>query len=202
MKHITALILLALPFLAFSQPVKNTFSIGGSIAYSRDKAPYYLNNNSVETIYSNFEAAPAVGYFFINRLSAGALLPYIRSKTSTKGLPYELYSKSTTTGFGPFLKYYQPIVPNLYGVAEADYFWGTTRNESNLAGMPEKYKSKQQFSSFSLGLSYFLNSHVSAELLGSLTKYIKGDNAPQDDNYTDHITLSLGLQVFLHKQAE
>lgn len=202
MKHCFALILLVLPVVVFSQPLKNTFSVGGAITYNRDRTPYTVISPLAEGVSHYLQLSPTVGYFFVNRLSVGAYVPFSWSKAEISGTRDDYYSKGRSIGFGPFVKYYQPIVPDFYATARASYNWGTTRTESTIAGPVQKDKSKTQYSNLSLGVAYFLNSHVSAEFQASVTKYTKGDNIPQDDKYTDHITLSVGLQVFLHKQTE
>jgi len=198
MKHFLTLVVLILPCLAFAQPVKHMFSVGGGMSYSRTKYPVYDPFVGGSDITSNsFSTSLKIGYFFIDRLCTGVYFPYTTSKSTLSGKDY---TKSRSIGYGPFVKYYQPLTTDLYALAHIGYYWGRVKNTSPMNDY--SYKDNGTFSEFGLGFSYLATSHVAVELIGSFSKNYQNNVFWQDDSYGNHFNLSLGLQVFIGKKAE
>ncbi len=174
------------------------FTVGGGMSYAHSKFAAYdpLAGGAIATS-NSFSTSLKIGYFFIDRLCTGVYFPYSISKSTLSG---DNYTKSRNIGYGPFVKYYQPLTTDLYALAHIGYYWGHVKNTSPLNDYT--YKDNGTFSEFGLGFSYLATSHVAVELIGSFSKNYQLDVDGRDDSYSDHFNLSIGLQVFIGKKAE
>jgi hypothetical protein len=181
---------------SFAQITKHNWLVGGTGFLS---STTYLNDNGSrgEKI-TDLQLAPNLGYFFVDKFSAGLKLGF--ESTRTRIINQNSLGKYTTYSFGPFLRYYfLPTDKQFNLLLEGSYQHIIDRAGAVASGpgdplnIPISQSSKNSYSVAGGPVMYF-NSSVGLEfLLGYYTtKYPSGGG-------NDNLRVGLGLQVHLEK---
>jgi hypothetical protein len=201
MKYILCSCLLALSLAGFSQIPKGTSTISGSISATHSKS----ESPSTEMKSSAISVHPSYGYFFINNLLVGAELQFSNSSSTYNMLndnTYDLESKTTTTGVGPFARYYIPINEKFYAFGGVSYTRNWTTSESWLIDAPRN-KTEDKYVYYSLGvaagISYFITPNIALDL--SIQHNSDRDTDRDSDIYTrsNSLAFGAGFAIFLRK---
>jgi hypothetical protein len=194
MKYFALIIALTSSALTFAQVERHLFMASGSLSYRKDDFDF-SGTRSYKNTLQTFRSVPKIGYFFINRLCGGIHFPYQWQKFADHSTPPAVNVVFMSYNIGPFAKYYQPFSDRFYGTLQGAFSWGTEKTErSNVAGS-EKETSK--FSTIGIGLSYFVNKNIAVEIEANFMEdFIDDDNPNLDYVYTDHLDISLGMQIF------
>jgi hypothetical protein len=181
----------ALIFVSFlstsrAQIVKANWLIGGNVNFSRTKLTSDLGGYAETDV----NAMGDIGYFFIDKLTAGIRPNLFFSKTKSTNS-----SGSTRSEIGPFLRYYflsKEQRVNLFFDGSCTHGWTSVKNN----GITTNKVSSNSFSIMG-GPVVFLNSSVAVELsMGySTTKFNDGVYSKRNI-----ITSGLGLQFYLEKE--
>ncbi len=170
-------------FSAKSQITKGNWLVGGSGSFSHDKVKFANG----ETITTQIELHPRIGYFATDRFATGLLGNYglvLTNLNNTKAT-YADY------GIGPFVRYYfLPIEnrTNLLIDASSAYNGRGNSITSNIPGFITY--------NFSAGPVIFLNSSVGLELLLGY----KGYKELKNEARSNGINFSIGIQIHLEKE--
>jgi hypothetical protein len=160
---------------------KRQLARGGEASFSSSKDNGAQSSN--ENL-STIQASPNIGYFFIDKFSAGLKLSLFSQKSSLLAGP------STVYGFGPFIRYYfLPIEKQLNLFAEAG-------DKFNIATGP--YSQSRQNSNtyfFSAGPAFYFNEHVGLEFSIAFM-HNKQVNIASASNT---VQVGFGLQIHLQK---
>lgn len=177
-----ALCMLLYGLAAIGQITKNNWMLGGAISYASTNYNS-INFGLAHTTY-NLEVKPNVGYFFIDKLSAG-----LRSGIGITG-DRDRSQSYTDFNIGPYIRYYL-LNPEKYVnvITEAGYLYGFEKGST-----PEKTP-KNTFC-FSAGPVLYFNTVVGLEVLLSYSTY-KYSGFTGNNNT---IMVGLGLQVHLEKE--
>ena len=196
------LFILAITTIKYSsaQLTKHNWLVGGIGLFN---STTYTNDLGFQTQrVTNIQIAPNIGYFFVDKFAGGLKLNFSTSryKNISNGASYNL-SKSTTYGFGPFLRYYFLDVNKQFNILmDGSYQYnierggGVSSSNSTPVPVPITQYSKNTFS-IAAGPVIYFNSTVGLEfLIGySTTKYV------QNSSRNSGIQVGLGLQVHLEK---
>lgn len=172
------LIILCLPFAAWSQTEKGNMLAGGT-------GELTLTAQGKERVF-RLSAMPSFGYFVFNNFVAGA--SYSLTLTNSK----ENKSFSITSGFSPFFRYYVGKKP-LRGIFHlgAGYSGTVYANDGN-TGSRDRFNSR-----VAAGIVYFFTPYLGMEsTLGWNLQAAKGDLP------SSRIGLQLGLQVYIARQKK
>ncbi len=170
-------------FTTNAQITKGNWMVGGNGSFSNLES-YNNNYKNDKRKTSELDIKANVGYFFIDKLQAGAKISYLLKKIpqdNLSWLKYELYSRY-------YILKPEKIV-NIY--LEAGYFFGNHLFNNIL------YKDNLNGYSLSAGPTIFFNSSVAMEMgvSYSSTKF-KGVN----DSTENNLQFILGFQIFLEKR--
>lgn len=177
-----ALCMLICVLAATGQITKNNWMVGGTISYASTNYNS-INYGDAHTAY-NLEVKPNVGYFFIDKLSAGL--------KSSIGITGDKSRSQSYTDFniGPYVRYYLLNSEKYVNViTEAGYLYGFEKGST-----PEKTQ-KNTFC-FSAGPVLYFNNVVGMEVLLSYSTY-KYSGFTGNNNT---IMVGLGLQIHLEKE--
>ena len=122
-----------------AQTLKGSFLVGGNVTANYSDT----ESQGAETKSSSLDIDPKAGFFIMDNLSLGALIPFTfgKSRYSYSGMAFpDAESSTTSIGFGPFIRYYFPI-NNLKIITELGYSW----NESKTNTIGYDQQSGQQF---------------------------------------------------------
>ncbi len=176
-------LLLFVAAAANSQITKGNWMLGGVLSYASTN--YHYKSPDYEESYSSYKIyiKPNVGYFFIDKLSAGLKAGIDITGDKGSGQSY------TDFNVGPYLRYYLLKPEKLINIiTEAGYWYGFEK--SSTSG-----KTSKNTFGFSAGPVVYFNNVVGLEMLVSYSTYqfsgIKGNN--------NTIMVGLGLQVHLEK---
>ena len=196
------LFILAISSIKYSsaQLTKQNWLVGGTGFFN---STTYTNDLGFQTQrVTTIQIAPNIGYFFVDKFAGGLKLNFSTSryKNISNGAGYNL-SKSTTYGFGPFLRYYFLNVNKQFNILiDGSYQYnieragGVSSSNSTPVPVPITQYSKNTFS-IAAGPVIYFNTSVGLEfLIGySSTKYV------QNSSKNSGIQVGLGLQVHLEK---
>lgn len=167
---------------ASSQITKDNWMLGGIISYASTK--YNSTNFGDPHTSYNLQVKPNIGYFLVDKLSAG-----LRANISKVG-DRDREQSYTDFNVGPYLRYYLLKSDKVVNIlAEAGYSYGFEK------GSTPGNASKNSFS-FAVGPVMYFNSVVGLEMLLSYSTYKFSDFAGSNNT----IMLGIGLQVHLEKE--
>lgn len=205
MKHFFTTLLLTIASIACTAQIqRHTFVISSSFSYNKESVEIVGGGNDgyfVKTV----DLQPKVGYFALKRFCVGIYMPYTWRRTTSQGP--KLTSKRL--GVGPFVRYYQPIVKNLYGIGAIGFAWNNSSNEyldSSIGPVDPtssiyEIKSSNKSTLMGIGLAYFVNRNIALEMMLDHQGELTDDNT-EPYIYREDFTLSLGLQIYLTKNRE
>lgn len=209
MKHFFTTLLLTITSIACTAQIEQfTFAVSSSFSFSKENSEAFDGITNQKYTSKNVNLQPKIGFFALKRFCIGVYMPYTWNKNSNQ-VSDNLISKSL--GVGPFVRYYQPLAKNLYGILGLGYSWNKDFTEfgylDQFTGDMVKLESERKVEEFqkSLGFAYFINKNIAVEMTLDHSKQINAetDRSPMFyTNFQDGITLSLGLQIYLTKNRE
>lgn len=182
-----------------AQIQRSTFVVSSSISYKKETTEVVGSNKGfIKTV----NLQPKIGYFITKRICVGAYVPYNWRKSSSQNFSSVTF-RNKSMGVGPFIRYYQPIVENLYGIVGLGFSWNKRTDQYLLinAGVPSVYEMKSENKSYltGIGLSYFINKNVAIELLADHEEELSDDDGNGPYVYRNNFVILLGLQIYLSK---
>jgi hypothetical protein len=182
------LLLISFIFLSMtanSQITKNNWLVGGNgrLAF-RTQTTNVINAKS-----TNLGLSPNVGYFFVDKLAAGARISLNYDKVNFSGG----VSKTTQIGIGPFIRYYflnPDNIVNLFSEAGYQYIHSTS-NSGNTSDGANSF-------TFSSGPVIYFNSSVGMELTLNYESY---KSASRNTNLRTFF-ITIGFQIHLQKEKD
>lgn len=205
--------LIVLPFLfsytLSAQTSKGSFLVGGNVTADYSDT----ESQGAGTKSSSFDIDPKAGFFVIDNLSLGALIPFSfgKSRYRYSGVAFpDTESSTTSVGFGPFIRYYFPI-NKLKLITELGYSW----NESKTNTTSFDLQTGQQFDvelntnqkrfQIASGIALFLSESAAIEFL---INYQNTDSETESEElfYTNEFKrnqffLSIGFQIYIPKKS-
>ena len=180
---------------ANAQLDKGTWLVGGSGSYYSYNEKYTAPSVSFTGKYASLDLTASVGYFFIDKLSAG-LRPYLSIYKGTSSAGGGAYDFKLAAG--PFVRYYFLKKDKQFNLlADASYQFGINQSKSGVE------RPKGKFNTFSLmaGTEVFFNSAVGIEiLLGYKNQIASYENTPSAySSKRSGLQASIGFQFHLTK---
>jgi hypothetical protein len=184
MKHILIFVMIIThSLISTGQTTKNNFLVGGNGRITSQKQT--LNSENSRTIDLNLK--PQIGYFFVDKFSAGISTTYSFTKTTYSGS----IAKSEYFGFGPFCRYYFLDNSN-----QINFFAESAYQFINESG--NNYSNKSNLFSLSAGPVIFLNSNIGVEITGNYDYYKNNSNNIIGIKYS----LNIGFKIHLEHNDE
>lgn len=181
--------------ISFAQLEKNTWLVGGSGSFYSYNEDYNSVNTSFTAKYTNIDFAASVGYFFIDKLSAGLRPSFSSFKGESSGGGS---TNSYKLSVGPFARYYFLKQDKQFNIlTDLSYQIGFLQQLGAL-----KEKGKYNTLSVMAGTEVFLNSSIGLEiLLGYKNQITSIDNSVNSfsSNKTG-LQVSIGIQLHLQKE--
>ncbi len=174
-------------FAANSQITKGNWLMGGSASF----ASIRYNVLGEKTKRTDISLAPAIGYFFADKVAGGLKLDFSLSKYGAESINGDfIYTTNNRYVAGPFLRYYfleeaQPV--NLF--AEGNFAYGI--GKANQSTTTDKFYKYSLFA----GPAVYFNSSVALEF--TLGYYHFKEVGFDADNST--LMFGIGLQIHLEK---
>lgn len=195
MKNLIIALLLLVPSLILAQnPVgKGTYTIGGTISFSRTSESGFieLKNDGFESKLKRsnsndiFTIAPKMGYFFIDNVYTGMSLQYTYQSGDN--------NSSSTYGIGPAVRYYFNIsqVKPFLGL-EYTYQFSSFENDTD--------EDTQKSFTISGGIDYFITNYfaLEASLNYSMSDYKSENSDFSTDFETKTFVLGIGAMYFIN----
>jgi len=141
-----------------------TVSLGGNVGYYRhtEKAQVPGGNLGSESVSSQFQISPSVGYFVADNLAIGLNLGYTATKntyTSTFTTPLSDLAPNITFRGGAYVQYYKMLTDQfgLVGTLGGGYQYNRVTNIYGPAGSQSTSETKQKgyYASLTPGIVYF-----------------------------------------------
>ncbi|MET4074081.1 hypothetical protein [Hymenobacter sp. UYCo722] len=140
-----------------------TVSLGGNVGYYRHTQAQQISiGQTGESVSSQFQLAPSVGYFVADNLAVGLNLSYTATKnTYTSPFSNNLSNLTPSITFrsGAYVQYYKMLTDQfgLVGTFGAGYQYNRTTNIYGPAGNMSAAENKQQgyYASLTPGIVYF-----------------------------------------------
>ena len=189
---------------AAAQSLKSSILISANFSYDRDRTEVVFQTGSEEVINKTLTLQPKIGYFILSRLCAGVYVPYTRAVFEGDVLNYNNVKETDQSyGIGPFIRYYQPIVTNFYGIAQAGFSWEKQINERYIfpIGKVEE-RVTQKYSLIGVGLSYFVTHSLAVEMMLDFREQLTDDSGDPPYSYYDETIFTLGFQIYLGKDIK
>lgn len=191
------LLLLAISIISLNsigQLTKNNWLVGGAGSFYSYNETYNSPTYNTTAKYTNIDISASVGYFLIDKVSAGLRSTFSSFKGESSGGGITNYYR---LAIGPFARYYflNPEKPfNL--LADVSYQFGINKD---MAGLAQKGK----FNTFSImgGTEVFFNTSAGFEILiGYAQKITSLENSPSASNSNKKgFQASIGLTLHLEK---
>ncbi len=178
-----------------AQLTKKTWLFGGSGSYYSYNEKYIAPSVSFTGKYASLDLTASVGYFFIDKFTAG-LRPYLsiyKGTSSGGATPYDFKLAG-----GPFVRYYFLKKDKQFNILmDASYQFGINQSKSGL----ERPKGKYNTFSITGGAELFFNSVVGIEiLLGYKNQIASYENSPSAySSKRSGVQASIGFQFHLTK---
>lgn len=194
MKSLLFVAFIPLAFQSFGQLTKGNWLIGGAGSFYNYNEDYRTPTSNITSRWTSIDLSASVGYFFIEKFSAG-VRPYFSSlKGESSGGGSTNYYR---LAIGPFARYYLLQTEKQFNLlADVSYQLGVNKF---LGALHEQGK----FNTFSImaGPEIFFNTVAGIEiLLGYTQKIISIENSP-NESYSNKkgLQLSIGLTLHLEK---
>jgi hypothetical protein len=179
---------------AHAQLTKKNWLVGGNGSYYNYNEDFSATSVNYTVKARNIDISSTVGYFFVDRLTAG-LRPYFSAfKSESSGGGKMNYYR---LAIGPFARYYflkGERRTNL--LADVGYQFGVNKDFPTLTN-------KGKFNIFSTvgGIEIFFNSSAGVEILfGYVNKVSSLDDSPMQRSNKKGFQLSVGFQLHLETQ--
>ena len=190
MKQLFLVAFITLTFQSFGQLTKNNWLVGGAGSFFSKNGTYTTQSISYNSKYTDLTISPNIGYFIIDKFSAG-LKPsfsWTKSKTFPPGGGSTDIKRFLV---GPFARYYFISIEKQFNIlAEGTVQFGTYSAGAD-KGAISNY-------SFMAGPVIFFNTSVGLEFLLGYSSSIEDIN----DRYKNSISgfqIGIGFQIHLEK---
>lgn len=181
-------------YSAQAQLDKGVWLVGGSGSFYSYNQNYSISSSDFTGKYTEIDLSASIGYFFMDKFSAG-LRPYFNSNQGiSSGVGASLYSRFA---IGPFVRYYFLNPDRQFNIlTDVSYQIGT----SNL--FYEKKNGKLNTLSIMAGVELFFNSTIGMEILaGYRNRLESNDNGPEKPHSNRKgLQVSIGFQFHLEKK--
>ena len=201
MRQITILLLTILITKHSSgQITKHNWLVGGTGLFNSTTYANDLGNENQRI--TNFQIAPNIGYFFIDKFAGGLKLSFAnsRNKNISNGAGYNL-GKNNSYGFGPFFRYYFLDTDKQFNILiDGSYQFqierggGVSSTGNTSIPVPITQYTKNTFS-IAAGPVIYFNSSVGLEFLIGYTT----SNYVQNKSSVNSVQVGLGFQIHLEK---
>lgn len=202
--------LLFISIVGLAQIQRYTFAVSSNFSYDKENFERFYGLNNEEITNEVIRVEPKIGFFLSKRFCVGGLVSYTWNERSGSAFVDGGLTKKTF-GRGVFVRYYQPIVKNLYGIAGLGYLWNKQTTEYRVFdqyyGTIVTIEEELKGNSFQkgIGLAYFISNTIAIELMGDHWNKIEDDVTNQVGffgSFESKFALSVGLQVYLSKRSE
>jgi len=206
MKRLSTMMLLLTTLSAYvssAQTEKGSFLLGGTAGASSlhtDSPSSYLGQYKATTVY----LSPNIGYFVIDKLALGLSASISAGKTSYENI--DAYSRNTTFGAGPFVRYYFPM--DRWAIFPyVSYSLSTTNTKGRSFGYDPilttnyHYNTTQKTFSAGVGATYFITRNIGLEGIVSYQAY-NSTNRDLPDTEQSGLNFKVGFQIYLTKNSE
>jgi hypothetical protein len=190
----------------------DNFLIGSTIGFSTAQSNFEIdeNNQQIEgkgTRSSQFNIAPAIGYFLTDNFAMGIGLDYTSNITREPESVLDPNSdidrqEDSDLLFGPFARYYLPFGQDKAFFLETTFGIGSSSNTIRIDGVNQNISTNVLALGVGPGFSIFSSDGIGIEALAkynwarSNTETDFGDVVTITNSYTNAIDLSIGLQIY------
>lgn len=203
--------LLFISIAGLAQIQRYTFAVSSNFSYDKENFERFYNLNNHEITNEMIRVEPKIGFFLSKRFCVGGLVSYTWNERSGSTIFDDGLTKKTF-GRGAFVRYYQPIVKDLYGIVGVGYLWNkqTTEHRRRIDpnyGGTVTIEEELKGNSFQkgIGLAYFISNSIAIELMGDHFNKIE-DHATNQvgffGSFESKFSLSAGLQVYISKRSK
>lgn len=207
MKYFFSALLIALTSTVCTAQIQQfAFAVSTNFSYSKDNAETFDGITNYDITLKSINLQPKIGFFALKRFCLGVYVPYTWDKRTSDGsVGYDGIGRSI--GIGPFVRYYQPLGKNFYGILGLGYSWHEQSSEIDIldsSGAWIQYEEERKTMQFqkSLGLAYFINRNIALEMMLDHFKQNNDSNAIFFNDLQEGIKISLGLQIYLFTAAD
>ncbi|HKK74053.1 MAG TPA: outer membrane beta-barrel protein [Saprospiraceae bacterium] len=210
---LSSLILLFTCTLLSAQFTKSgNFIMGSTIGFSTAQSNFEIddNNQQIEgrgTRSSQFNIAPAIGYFLTDNFAMGVGLDYTSNITREPESILDPESEvdrqeDSDLLFGPFARYYLPIGEDKAFFLETTFGIGSSSNTIRIDGVNQNTSTDVLALGIGPGFTIFSRDGIGIEALvkynwaRSNTETDFGDVLTISKSYTNAIDLSIGMQIY------
>lgn len=205
-------ILLASHSLSAQVTQGGNFLIGSTLGYSSAQSTFQIDDNNQQingegTRSSQFNIAPAIGYFLADNFAMGVGLDYTLNVTRQ---PQSILDPNSEVDrqedgdllFGPFARYYLPIGNDKAFFVETTFGVGSSSNTIRIDGSNQNTSTNVLAVGIGPGFTIFSSDGIGIEALAkynwaqSNTETDFGDVLTITKSYTNAIDLSIGLQIY------
>ncbi|MCB0582723.1 MAG: outer membrane beta-barrel protein [Phaeodactylibacter sp.] len=206
---LTLIFNLSLPAQPFSQ---GNFMMGGTLGFSAAESSVdveaegvSVSNEGART--TQFNIAPAVGYFLLDRWTLGIGMDYTLNRLrEPKDIndPNTDYEKSFDSDllFGPFTRVYLPVGQDKAFFLEATAGFGSSESQVSIDGVSQTVSNDVLAIGIGPGFTILSNDAIGIEAqlkynwARSNAEIIFNDINTNTQTYTNQIDFSIGLQVY------
>lgn len=188
------------------------FVIGSTIGFSTAQSNFEIddNNQQIEgrgTRSSQFNIAPAIGYFLTDHFAMGIGLDYTSNITREPESILDPESEvdrqeDSDLLFGPYARYYLPIGKDKAFFLETTFGVGSSSNTIRIDGVNQNTSTDVLALGVGPGFTIFSSDGIGIEALvkynwaRSNTETDFGDVLTISKSYTNAIDLSIGMQIY------
>lgn len=194
---------------------KGNFLIGGTVGFSTASSKYEVIDNG-NTVKGNsgtatqFNFAPAIGYFFTDNVALGIGLDYtLNASTSPDSFtdPSSSDDKSVDSDllFGPYGRYYFPLGEDKAFFLEGSFGIGSSVNDIEIDGNSQTTATNVMAVGFGPGFTIFSNDAIGIEALAkynwarSNTDIDVNSITTESTSFTSALDFSVGLQFYFSR---
>lgn len=209
------LILFSCALLSAQATASGNFIIGSTIGFSTAQSNFEIDNNNQQIEgrgirSSQFNIAPAIGYFLADNFAMGIGLGYTSSITREPESILDPNSEidrqeDSDLLFGPFARYYLSLGDDKAFFLEANFGVGSSSNTIRIDGVNQNNSTDILALGIGPGFTIFSSDGIGIE---ALVKYNWARSNTETDfgqvltisrSYTNAIDLSVGMQVYFSR---
>ncbi|MEM8527518.1 MAG: outer membrane beta-barrel protein [Bacteroidota bacterium] len=216
-KHLLSLVLICVFAFSASAQVtdRGNFLIGGTLGFSAATSDFEVDGTTGKIdgnagTSSQFNIAPAIGYFFTDNFALGIGLDYTLNTSKVPEDPTDPNSDVNKTIdsdllFGPFARYYLPITDDKAFFVESTFGIGSSANEIVIDGNAQTTSTNVMAIGIGPGFTIFSSDAIGIEALAkynwarSNTDIEFQEVNTESTSYTNAIDFSVGLQFYFSR---